>query len=331
MMKHKDEINWRRFFLIGGVLMTVLFLLALALLAYLYPQGNVGLSLPSMGKKLAIVRIEGPIFRSEETVGQLEKCADSDKIKGVVLRVNSPGGGVVAAQEIYAAVARLSQAGKPVVVSMGSAGASGAYYIASAADCIVCNPGTITGSIGVLASFLQAEELLGKIGLGFKTIKSGEYKDLGAYNRVMTEREQRLFQSAVDDIFRQFLADILAGRGDKLRAYLADREKLKEEAVTDEMLLTYIKKYADGRMLTGSQARKLGFVDELGDFKRAVKIAGEKAGIKGEPSLIEMQRKRGVIEDFVGSAVKRVVLTALWEANLPTLFPGSIIGQNGGE
>ena len=223
----------------------------------------------SLRDKIGIVTVEEFIRDSSTVVDQLVKYGKDDSIKAVVLRIDSPGGGVVPSQEIYEAVLSLKKK-KKVVVSMGSVAASGGYYIACAADTIVANPATITGSIGVIAHFSNVEELFDKIGLKTSIIKSGKYKDIGSPLRDMTPDEKRLIQGVIDDIYDQFLEAVSSNR------------KISKEKVAS---------IADGRIFTGRQALKMGLVDFLGDKKYAVDLASELSGIEGEPELVYPQEK----------------------------------------
>ncbi|ADL08889.1 signal peptide peptidase SppA [Thermosediminibacter oceani] len=207
---------------------------------------------------------------SDHIVHQLHEASQDPSIKALVIRINSPGGSAAASQEIYQEVLKVKEAGKKVVVSMGDVAASGGYWVASAADKIVANPATITGSIGVIMEFQNVEGLFEKLGLKVNVIKSAEHKDIGSPTRPMTEEERAIFQGMVDDIYNQFI-DVVA-KGRKM-----DREKVKE--------------LADGRIFTGRQAKELGLVDELGNFYDALKIAAELAGIEGEPEIKEYGRK----------------------------------------
>ncbi|MFA4915487.1 MAG: signal peptide peptidase SppA [Syntrophales bacterium] len=231
----------------------------------------------TLSGKVGVVPIEGVILDSQDLVDQLEEFSKDDSIKAVVLRIDSPGGGVVPSQEIYEAVLDLKKK-KRVVASMGSVAASGGYMIACAADKIVANPGTITGSISALMHFANAEELLKKIGLKSSVIKSGRYKDIGSPVREMTGDEKALLQSLVDDIYEQFLETV--GKERKI-----PKEKLK--------------KIADGRVFSGRQAQKLGLVDLLGDRGYAVSLAGKMSHIKGEIEVVYPKRKRVSFGDFI--------------------------------
>ncbi len=193
------------------------------------------------------------------------------------MRIDSPGGGVASSQEIYEAVIDLKKK-KKVVASMGSVAASGGYMVACAADKIVANPGTITGSISAVMHFANAEELLKKLGLKASVVKSGKFKDIGSPVREMTAEEKALLQELVDDIYDQFL-DMVA----------RDRNIPKEN----------LRKIADGRVFTGRQAHKLGLVDYLGDMGYALTLAGEMSGMKGKPDVVYPKKKGSKFWDYV--------------------------------
>jgi protease-4 len=225
----------------------------------------------SISDKIGIITISGIITDSQKIVEQLDTFKKDKAIKAVVLRIDSPGGGVAQSQEIYAAVKDLRK-DKKVVASLGSIAASGGYMIACAADKIVANPGTITGSISAIMYFANAEDLLKKIGLKSSVIKSGKYKDIGSPTREMTDDERKILQELVDDIYNQFL-EVIA----------KDRETSPEE----------IKKIADGRVFSGRQAQKLKLVDFLGDGNYAVRLAGKMSGIAGTPDVV-YPKERGI-------------------------------------
>jgi protease-4 len=223
----------------------------------------------SMKDKIGIVPIEGPIRDAQGVVDLLDEFKKNDSVKAVVLRIDSPGGGVAASQEIYEGIVELKKK-KKVIASMGSVAASGGYLIACAADKIVANPGTLTGSISAVMHFANLEDLLKKIGLKSSVIKSGKFKDIGSPTRKMTPEEIKLLQEMVDDIYDQLLDTISR-----------DRKIGKEE----------LKQIADGRVFTGRQAHKLRLVDELGDMGYAVRLAGTMVGIKGEPDVVYSKKK----------------------------------------
>jgi len=239
------------------------------------------------GNRVAIIRVTGLISTgdvgrglfiggagSEEIIRQLKKARSDDSIKAIVLRINSPGGSAAGAQEIYRELMKIRNSKKfkkYIVASMGDVAASGGYYIASAADKIVADPATLTGSIGVISQSLVFEELMKKVGVEAVTVKRGPFKDMGSSFREPRPEEQKLMQAAIDDVYSQFVKDVAAGR-----------EKLNEEQV---------RRLADGRIYTGSQAKQKGLVDELGNLEDAVSAAAKAAGIKGTPHVVEMGRR----------------------------------------
>lgn len=268
------------------IIATILFLCIFSIVMGIYlivERAVVGKARIFTGKKgVAVVYLYGPLSVSQRASGwarflpgadsvtsELRKIGEIETIKAVVLRINSPGGSIGAVQEIYEEVNRLKEKGKKVVVSMGDVGASGAYYIACAADKIVANAGTVTGSIGVLMSLGNMEELFRKIGIKVEVIKRGKHKDIGSLSREMTQEERKLLQGLIDDAYDQFLQAVIEGRNLK-----------KGEA----------EKIAQGQVFTGRQAKNLGLIDEIGNFQDAVRLAGKLAGIPGEPRVIELPR-----------------------------------------
>ncbi|NIM02863.1 signal peptide peptidase SppA [bacterium] len=256
---------------------------------------------------VAVVYIYGPLSISRQASGwarflpgadsvtsDLRKIGKITAIKAVVLRINSPGGSIGAVQEIYEEVNRLKEKGKKIVVSMGDVGASGAYYIACAADKIVANPGTITGSIGVLMSLGNMEELFRKIGIRVEVIKRGKHKDIGSPSREMTPQEKELLQGLIDDAYDQFFQAVIKGRNLK-----------KREA----------EKIAQGQVFTGRQARDLGLIDEIGNFQDAVRLAGKLAGIPGEPRIIELPKPFPRILGIFSSHFRKTTLQDLVKEN----------------
>lgn len=228
--------------------------------------------------RVALIRIEGVIVDSKETVGELKRFGDNPSVKAIVLRIDSPGGGVVPSQEIYEAVRRLrTRTNKAVVVSMGTVAASGGYYIAVASDRIMANPGTLTGSIGVIMETANLEGLLKKLGVEGVVIKSGRFKDVGSPLRKMTDEERTVLQTVMDDVHQQFIEAVSEGRS---------------------LALTDVHTFADGRVFTGRQARDMKLVDELGDLDDAIQLAADLAGIEGEPQVVE-PRKRFSIRELI--------------------------------
>ncbi len=232
-------------------------------------------------ERIALVRIEGPILDSRSTVQEMEMYGDDPLVKAIVLRIDSPGGGVVPSQEIYRAVQRVRQEKqKTVVTSMGTLAASGGYYIAVASDHILANPGTLTGSIGVIMQLANLEDLMDKIGVKNFVIKSGRYKDVGSPFRTMMDDDRELLQSVMDDAHRQFIDAVAEGRS----LDVADVEAL-----------------ADGRVLTGQQAKDSLLVDELGDLHDAVTLAAAMSGMQGTPPVVETTPQFSFRDWLVGS------------------------------
>ena len=256
-------------------------------------------------EKIAVVDIKGIIIDSQPVVEKLIQFRKNEKVKAIVLRIDSPGGAVGPAQEIYAAVKK-AQREKKVLVSVGSTAASGGYYIACAADKILANPGSITGSIGVIVESLNVEELLHKLGLRATVIKSGRHKDIGSPTRRMTGEEKKLLQGVLDSVHEQFIRAVAEGR------------KLPPEK---------IRPLADGRIFTGEQARSLGLVDELGTLEDAIALAAKMAGIKGEPEVIYPEKKRFSLLELLLQETLQKVWQSLREKSSPFNFfylPSSI-------
>jgi protease IV len=249
--------------------------------------------LPTGGPKVAVVEIEGIIVDGAAAVRELREHADNPSIKAVVLRVNSPGGVVAPTQEIFAAIQRARKAGKPVVASLGAVAASGGYYVAVAADRIYANPGTLTGSIGVVMQLANLEGLLKKVGVDYVVVKAGAYKDVGNFARTMSPEERKMLQALLDDVYSQFVEAVSEGRGLEKKDVLA---------------------FAEGRIYSGQQALALKMVDELGGFEEAVEAAGKLANISGRPKLVYPRKKfsfRDLMESRLGLAGVGPLLPAL--------------------
>ncbi|WP_316347008.1 signal peptide peptidase SppA [Desulfuromonas acetoxidans] len=244
----------------------------------------------ALSDKVGVIEVLGTITDSKAIVDQLIDFGQNHAVKAIVLRVDSPGGGVGPSQEIYDEVVRLT-ALKPVVVSMGSVAASGGYYISAPANRIFANPGTITGSIGVIMEFTNVIALMDKVGLKTNVIKSGDHKDIGSSVRAMTDQEKALLQSLIDDVHDQFVTAVSEGR------------HLEKDQVF---------KLADGRIFTGRQAQQQGLVDELGGLQAAIHYAGELAGIEGTPDVLyPAEPKPDLIDYFISrtaSEIERVML-----------------------
>ena len=225
-----------------------------------------------LGDKVAIIEITGPIHTSADAVKQLKKYRDDGSVKAVVLRINSPGGGVAASQEIYEQVLKFKEAGKYVVTSMASVCASGGYLVACASDTIIANPGTLTGSIGVILSYPIFEELMGKVGIKIEVIKSGEMKDVGSSARELTYREREMLEGVIFDSYDQFVKIVTDNRD-------LDRE--------------YVESLADGSLFTGRQAIEHGLIDRLGTLEDAVTVAGIMSDLGESPKIIREKRFKG--------------------------------------
>ena len=227
-----------------------------------------------LGSRLALIRIEGPIIDSKDATDEIKEYTKDKSIKAIVLRIDSPGGAVAPSQEIYEEVKK-AVAQKKVIVSMGSVAASGGYYIAAPATKIIANPGTLTGSIGVIMEIPNIEGLMNKIGIKTEVIKSGRHKDIASAFRTMGKEEREILQGVMDNVHEQFMKAVSEGR------------KIKMEEV---------RKIADGRIFTGEQAKTNGLVDDLGTLEDAIKTAATLAGIKEEPVVVSKKDKLSVID-----------------------------------
>lgn len=235
--------------------------------------------------KVAVVPVEGTITTADDLLKQLRSFKKKSSVKAIVLRINSPGGAVAPAQELFREVGRIKK-DKPVVASIETVGASAAYYIASNSDRIVCSRGTITGSIGVIMVLAQFNEVIEKLGINVNVIKAGKFKDIGSALRPLTEKERKILEDFANEVHEQFIQDVAEGRKGKI-----DIEKIRE--------------VADGRWFTGSKAHEMGLVDTMGNFYDAVKIAAELGGIEEEPDLIYPEKEwGGYLDLFVESTVE---------------------------
>jgi protease-4 len=252
----------------------------------------------TFGDKIAVVEVKGVITQSSGIIEELQQYLEDDGVKAIILRIDSPGGGVGPAQEIYREIIKIKTK-KKVVTSMGSVAASGGYYIACASDLIVANPGTITGSIGVIMQFSNFEELLKKIGIKGVVLKSGEHKDIGSPFREMTPEEKRIMQEVLDNVHQQFIQAVADGR--KL-----DRSKVVP--------------IADGRIMTGEQAKNLGLVDQMGNLQDTIDITAKMVGIVGKPIVLYPKRRISIWELLMrdmASAIIDVLNEKGYELNFP--------------
>ncbi len=273
----------KRPFLIASLTVASIFIFFLLVIftAGMFRSGSV---VVSVGDKLGVLEVEGPIVDARRMIEQIKEFRDHSNIKAVVLRIDSPGGGVGPSQEIYAELLRLAEE-KPLVVSMGSVAASGGYYLAVAGERIFANPGTITGSIGVIMSFPNYQELMGKVGIQTEVVKSGRFKDIGSATRTFSEADRGLLQEMIDDVHQQFVEAISVGR---------------------HMPVDRLQPFVDGRIFTGRQAKEVGLIDELGTLSDAIKYAASVAGIDDDPDLVYPEpEKINLIDRYLQSAVSR--------------------------
>ena|SRR5712691_2514516 len=227
------------------------------------------------GPRVAVVELEGIILDVDDILKELKSYRDNPQVRAVVIRINSPGGVVGPSQELHDALRRLRQGGKPVVASLGAVAASGGYYVAVAADRIYANPGTLTGSIGVIMQMANFEQLMKKVGVDYVVVKAGAFKDVGNPGRPMTPEERRVLQAVLDDVHAQFIGAVAEGR------------KLERSQVTQ---------FADGRIFSGSQAKALQMIDELGGLEDAVNGAAQLAGLRVPPKIISPRRRISIFD-----------------------------------
>jgi len=281
-----EKLVAKRKDLVIGIVIAGSFLLLLLFLVVamwgLYGGPEIGIS--GWGDKVAIIEVHGVISSSSDVIRQLKRYSQDRSVPSIVLHINSPGGLVAPAQEIYEEINKVRQKGKKVVASFSSVAASGGYYVACAADTIVSNPGTLTGSIGVIFEFPVMEKLFRKIGLEFEVVKSGELKDVGTYTRRMTDKERKLLQELINDTYEQFVDVLVEQRG-------IPREE--------------VLRFADGRVFTGRKAQELGLVDVLGNLEDAIEIAGEMGGIEGRPSTIRERKRKITLFDLLTQKMDR--------------------------
>jgi protease-4 len=224
----------------------------------------------SSSGEIALVHVNGMLMDSRDIVRQLSDYRHDPQVRGIILRIDSPGGAVAPAQEIYSEIMKLRADHKTVYASMGTVAASGGYYIACAADYVLANPGTLTGSISAVMAFNNIEELTKKVGVKPYIIKSGKFKDVGSPLRAMTPDEQKLLQDVVNDVHEQFVQAIATGR---------------------DLPLAEVHKIADGRIMTGQQALKLKLIDEVGGLEKTIDLLAKKLNVVGRPKVIEQKEK----------------------------------------
>lgn len=252
------------------------------------------------GEKVGVIEIEGMMTDARLVLNQIKTFREQEAVKAIVIRINSPGGAVGPAQEIYREIRKTVEQ-KKVVASLGAVAASGGYYVASAADRIMANPGTVTGSIGVIMGYTNFQSLLEKIGLTPVVIKSGKYKDIASPVRKMSEEERELLQQFTDTVHTQFIEDVAHGRGENPDT---------------------IRKIADGRIFSGETAQGYGLVDRLGNLADAVEWAGRLGGIKGKVKCVYPPEKKLPILDYLMDRAAAKIKAAMEE--MTSVTPGYI-------
>jgi len=241
----------------------------------------------AFSNRIQVVDVDGELVESHSILDQLKRYEDSNSVKAILMNIDSPGGGVAVSQEIYAEVKRLREKKDKVVVAyLSSTGASGAYYVACAANKIVANPGTIVGSIGVIAEWVSYADLMQWAKLKDIVFKTGEFKDTGSATRALTENEKKYFQGLIDDMYVQFVEAVASGR---------------------KMDLQEVRSLADGRVFTGKDAKERKLIDDMGNFQEAVDLTAKLAGISGKPRLIRVNRRRVTLLDVLTTDLSRLV------------------------
>lgn len=276
----------------GGCLLGIFIFSVLA--AIFASVGGDATSKLTLGEKVAVIPIEGEIFEARETVDALHRYAGNNMVRAMVIRINSPGGAVAPSQEIFEEIRKVRESsGKPIVASFDNVAASGGYYIASACDEIISNPGSITGSIGVILQWMEIKDLIAWAKLKPETITSGEMKDAGSPFRDLTEAERAYLQRITVQLHQQFIRAVHTGR----------KGRISEED---------LRRIADGRVFTGEEALALKLVDRLGNLDDAVNAAAKLAGMRGKPSVLYPKKRTNTIFDLLTdseskSLVDRVV------------------------
>ena len=273
---------------IGGLVL--LGFLFTVFIAFLILRGGVGTVPETSGDRIGVVEIKGVITTPEKVLDAMKQFRENKNVKAVVLRIDSPGGAVGASQEIYQEARRLDRI-KPVIASLGNTAASGGFYSAVGARYIVADPGTVTGSIGVIMKLPNVQKLLEKLGIKTTVIKSGKLKDLASITRDLTPAEEAVLKSVMDDIHRQFIEAVAAGR---------------------KMPVAKVSSLADGRIFSGYQAKELKLVDELGNFSVALDKAAELSGIKGKWKILYPSKdKITVIREILEESGARTMLNMM--------------------
>jgi len=270
--------------LLGGGAFVLLVITILAVLMTANGDQAAGLG---FSDRVQVVDLEGEIVDSRAVIQQLQRYEDSDSVRAILLNIDSPGGGVAVSQEINTEVKRLREKkNKTVVAYLSSTGASGAYYVACAANKIIANPGTVVGSIGVIAEWINYGDLMQWAKLKEIVFKSGEFKDTGSPTRPLTDREKAYFQSMIDDMYVQFVEAVASGR---------------------HLEIQDVRTMADGRVFTGRDAKEKKLIDEIGNFQDAVDLTAKLAGISGKPRLIQPGRQRVTLLDVLTSDLSQIM------------------------
>lgn len=260
------------------IVIPILFLVVVSFLGFLVARFEKNhAALLHHGKRIGVIKVDGVITRSDYLIKQIKRFRDDRGIGGVILRINSPGGSVSPSQEVYEEVCKTNKR-KQVITSMGSVCASGGYYIALASRVIFANPGSVTGSIGVIVGFSNLKGLFEKVGIKSYVIKSGRFKDIGYPTRDMTPEDIKVIQDVVDSIYNQFVRAVLEGRhipAEKVRAI------------------------ADGRVFSGLQAKRLGLVDRIGNLEDAISYMAKSLGIRGKPEVVYARKPRERLWQFL--------------------------------
>jgi len=263
------------------IILAIIIVFFVLLYKFMRVPGDIDTLQIASGDRVGVLEVNGVIYDSRPFMEDLKKFLNNSSVKAIVVRINSPGGSVGSSQEMYTALKRAKEE-LPVVVSMADVAASGGYYLAIAADSIIANPGTTTGSIGVIAQLPQFYRLMDKIGIDQEVIKSGKFKDVGNPSREMTPEERAYLQTMIDNVHQQFVRDVARGR------------RMQEEEVRE---------VADGRIFTGEQAKELGLVDELGNLRDAINAAAKLAGIEGEPKIVYPEKEKRSVVDYLFNRV----------------------------
>lgn len=232
-----------------------------------------------LGDRIAVIPIEGIIADDREVLEHIRRFRADGSIKGYVVAINSPGGSVGPSQSIYNELKKLrDEDDRPVIASIGGVGASGGYYVALGADSIFALPGSLTGSIGVIMELPQIQELMDKVGVEMRVIKSAEHKDVGSVFREMTPGDSAVLNSLVQDVYDQFVDAV---------------------AVERKIARGRLMPVADGRVMTGRQAQRSGLVDRLGNVHDAISAAGRMAGLGSDPKFAFPPEDRTTLLDLL--------------------------------